>query len=150
MVIAGCGGFGFAMAAAYRREERILQQLREILQFMYCELQFHMTPLPELCRKAGNNSRGSVGAVFVHLSALLEESNGRDPVDCMASVLEFSEVTPRVRSLLEKLALTLGCFDLEGQLRGLEELRTLCGSALELAGYPCGRTGKERHDEALP
>lgn len=131
MVIAGCGGFGFAMAAAYRKEEHMLQQLREILQFMYCELQFHMTPLPELCRKAGKASRGCVGTVFVRLSAALEESNGRDPVDCMASVLASSEVTPRVRSLLEKLALTLGCFDLEGQLRGIEELRSLCGSALD-------------------
>ena len=29
MVIAGCGGFGFAMAAAFRREEHMLQQLRQ-------------------------------------------------------------------------------------------------------------------------
>ena len=147
MVIAGCGGFGFAMAAAYRREERMLQQLREILQFMYCDLQFHMTPLPELCCKAGKTSRGCIGTVFVRLSAALEESNGRDPVECMASVLASSEVTPRVRSLLEKLALTLGRFDLEGQLRGLEELRMLCSSALE--SLSAGREDRLRSYQTL-
>lgn len=147
MVIAGCGGFGFAMAAAYRREEHMLHQLRQILQFMYCELQFHMTPLPELCREAGKTSRGNVGTVFVQLAAVLETCSGQDPVDCMVSVLANSDVTPRVRGLLEKLACTLGQFDLEGQLRGLEELRSLCSSTLE--SLSAGREDRLRSYQTL-
>ena len=58
LIILGCGGFGCVMAASYRREERLLFQLRELLQYLYCELQFHMTPLPQLCMDAGKQGRG--------------------------------------------------------------------------------------------
>ena len=53
LVIVGCGGVGFSMAAAYRRQETALRELMGTLDFMSWELQFRLTPLPELCRRAG-------------------------------------------------------------------------------------------------
>ena len=52
LIIAGCDGVGFSMAAAHRREESALRQLIGALDYMGCELQYHLTPLPELCRSA--------------------------------------------------------------------------------------------------
>lgn len=146
LVIAGCGGFGLSMAAAYRREEQLLRQLRDILQFMYCELQFHLTPLPELCRKAGANTKGGVGKVFLRLADRLEERSG-DVSACMDSAAASPELTPRIRELLEKLGRTMGCFDMEGQLRGLEELRSLC--IRELEELSTGREDRLRSYQTL-
>ena len=131
LVILGCGGFGFSMAAAHRQEERHLRQLRDILQFMYCELQFHLTPLPELCRQAGKQSGGSVARTFTMLARELDMQIEPDAASCMNAAVASSELSPRLRELLHSLGKTLGCFDLEGQLRGLEDLRNRCTKELE-------------------
>lgn len=43
LVIAGCGGFGFKIAAARRKEEKTLRNLISALDFMECELQYRMS-----------------------------------------------------------------------------------------------------------
>ena len=40
-------------------------------------------------------------------------------------------MTPRVRELLNQFGQTLGCFDLKGQLLGIEEVRSQCAAALD-------------------
>lgn len=147
LVIAGCGGFGFSMAAAYRREEQLLRQLREILQYMYCELQFHLTPLPELCTKAGKQAKGAIGKVFQRLGERLEENSGPDVSECMKSLVRTQELTPRLRELMEKLGRSLGQFDMEGQLMGLEELRGQC--IRELEELSAGREDRLRSYQTL-
>ena len=47
----GSGAFGFAMAAASRREEEQLRLLVRALEFMSCELSYRLTPLAQLCRE---------------------------------------------------------------------------------------------------
>ena len=147
LVIAGCGGFGFSMAAAYRREEHLLRQLRNALQYMYCELQFHMTPLPELSRKAGQASGGMIGNLFMKLAENLEIRQELDASACMSRVLETSDLPPRLRILLERMGTTLGHFDLEGQLRGLEEIRSLCSQ--EMASLSEGKEDRLRSYQTL-
>ena len=46
LVIAGCGGFGFSIAAGYKREESTLRQLIQALNTMEWELSYRLTPLP--------------------------------------------------------------------------------------------------------
>ena len=50
LIIVSCGVCGFSVAAGKRREERLLSQLMDVLQFMEADLQYRLTPLPELCR----------------------------------------------------------------------------------------------------
>ncbi len=135
------------MAAAYRAEELLLRQLQDVLQFMYCELQFHLTPLPELCRKAGANAKGAVGKTFLKLADRLEKCTTPDVSECMDSTVAVSELTPRLRELMKKLGRTMGCFDMEGQLRGLEELRGLC--TRELEDLAAGREDRLRSYQTL-
>ena len=67
LIIAGCGSFGFSMAAGHIREEKQLRQLSWLLDFMSCELQYRLTPLPELCLQASQEAAGELGRVFFDL-----------------------------------------------------------------------------------
>ena len=147
LVIFGCGGFGFSMAAAYRHEEKVLRQLRNILQFLYCELQFRMTTLPELCLLAGRQNSGTLSKVFLRLGKELERQLQPDAASCMVSAMEGMELTPRLRELLEHFGQTLGCFDLKGQLLGIEELRAQCIATLE--EFASGREDRLRSYQTL-
>ena len=68
LLILGCGSAGFQMAAAHMREERVLRQLLRLLDYMECELQYHLTPLPELCRQAAAQEAGVLKGVFLRLA----------------------------------------------------------------------------------
>ena len=67
LIVASCSGCGFAIAAGKRREEQLLCQLMGILQFIEAELQYRLTPLPELCRMAAGEAKGILRIVFLNL-----------------------------------------------------------------------------------
>ena len=119
-LVTGCGGFGFAMAAASRREEQQLQFLLRSLEYMSCELSYRQTPLPVLCRGAALGERGMVSAFFLELAQELERGAAPDVQACVAAVLERMEPPKHLRRLLKELGATLGRFDLPGQLRGID------------------------------
>lgn len=117
-IVMGCGGFGFAMAAASRREEAELGRLRAALEYMSCELSYRMTPLAALCRGAANG--GLVGQFLTALAAELEKGTAPDVQVCVYTLLTRMEPPKLLRRQLAELGATLGRFDLPGQLRGLE------------------------------
>lgn len=132
LVILGCGGFGFSIAAAHRKEEQCLRQLIAALDFMQCELQYRLTPLPELCRLTANQSRGSIRSLFASLATELEDQISPDAGICMRGALSKVRELPKLTCrAAEDLGSSLGRFDLEGQLRGLEAVRQSCRRNLE-------------------
>lgn len=131
-IILACGGMGYSMAAAHRREENDLRQLIGVLDFMGCELQYRLTPLPELCRCAAMEVNGSVGQVLQNLTQELEAQVSPDASSCMRAVVEkFSKLPASVRKNLLTLGASLGRFDLQGQLKGLEGVRVQCRNDLD-------------------
>ena len=129
-VIAGCGGFGFSLTMAVRKECAMLRILIRVIQEMQWELKYRMTELPELCRLAGEMGSGVIREIFQEMAEKLER---REVVDISASFL--SEVNRRclprkVHRNLKQLAQSLGRYDLEGQLLGLETVRQQCRSDL--------------------
>ena len=64
MIIAACGGTGLSMAMADKREEQLLHQLSAALAYMASELEFRVTPLPQLCRQTGSCSFGAIQSCF--------------------------------------------------------------------------------------
>ena len=132
LIIAGCGGVGFSMASAHRREEKALRQLIRALDYMGCELQYRLTPLPELCRCAAVESGGSVSQLLVNLATELESQVAPDAASCMNAALAKTKGLPqRARKNLLLLGSSLGQFDLQGQLTGLEAARKQCRRELE-------------------
>lgn len=132
LVILGCGSFGFMIAAAYRREEQVLQQLLSALDYMQCELQYRLTPLPDLCRQAAANHRGTVRTVFHLLAEELEDQISPDVERCMnVALARLKDIPKLTREVMVMLGRSLGRFDLEGQLNGLEAARQACRRGLD-------------------
>ena len=130
-VIAGCGGFGFLMVLTHRKKEEMLRQLLETINFMECQLQYQMTPLPLLCSMASKRSSGCVKTLLGELSKELNHQVSPDVSSCMAAALcAVPELPSKIRQLFQELGKTLGTFDLPGQLKGFEGLRLNCSSEL--------------------
>ena len=148
LVIAGCGGVGFTMAANYRREERCLRALLRALDYMTCELQFRLTPLPELCRAAGKECGGPAGQALTALALELESQISPDADSCMYAALSKMENIPDTTAeALDLLGKSLGRFDLEGQLQGIESVRAHCRR--ELGNLEAGRDQRIRGYQTL-
>ena len=131
-VIAGCGCVGFRIAACHRQEEKYLRQLVSILDYMTCELQYRMTPLPELCRRAATEFPNVPGVIFMELANRMDARISPDIDVCMSSALEkYKQVPQHTRAELELLGKSVGRFDLTGQLQGLAAVRQDCVRILE-------------------
>ena len=130
-VVAACGGWGFAAAAQYIQLIRLLRQLISSLDYMECELQYSLTPLPDLCRAAAGEQRGCVRDVLLILSKELDAQISPDVERCMQAALSAVEDIPKhTRSAFQDMGKTLGRFDLSGQLKGLEQVRSACRTEL--------------------
>lgn len=132
LIVGGCGGFGVCLGASARREVRELEGLLRALDLMENQLQYRLTPLPELCRMAGKEACGTVGRVFDRLARELDQQTAPEVAGCMKAALrEERSLSPDLGKALTALGRDLGRFDLPGQLRGLERARARCGKHLE-------------------
>lgn len=131
-VVAGCGGFGFSLASAHRREIQLLRHLNMAIQYMQCELKYRLTPLPELCKQAGREGGGILKVLFSELSRELDRQVSPDVSSCMNAVVRAhrDQLPPSVRKLLLRLGKSLGRFDLPGQLQGLQSVGAACQEEL--------------------
>lgn len=131
-IIAGCGGFGSSLVITHKKSETVLRQLIAALDYMECELQYRLTPLPELCRQTAAESSGRIREVFISLSEELENQVSPEVKSCMnAALCQVRELPDRAKKELLELGQTLGRFDLPGQLKGLEAIRRNCRSELD-------------------
>lgn len=127
LIVTGCGGFGVSMAAAARQEERQLVQLLHALELMESELQYRLTPLPELCAMAARETGGCMSRLFRQLSDLMARCSHSDVRSCMHDALGSQEgLSRRIRRHLQYLGKSLGRFDLPGQLQGIRAVRNAC------------------------
>ena len=132
LIVGSCGAFGCSLAAAHRREARCLRQLIAVLDYMACELQYRLTPLPALCRQAACESNGVIRQVLSSFAEELEDQVTANVADCMnAAMARSAEIPELTKESLTVLGQSLGRFDLDGQLRGLESIRQTCRHKLE-------------------
>lgn len=131
LVIFGCGGFGYSIAAAHRRQERLLRQLQRSLRLVRWELQYRLTALPELCRLVGKETDGVIQKVFLDMHRELNWQSAPDASGCMAAALRLNpDLPPKVRRILKHLGSVLGRFDLQGQLDGIRAVQEEISQAL--------------------
>ena len=136
LILLSCGGFGFALAAASRKEEEALRRIVGALDYMQCELQYRLTPLPELCLQAGREYPGETGRFLIHLSEELESQIAPDVASCMqATFAKLPTMSNRVKKAFQLLGTSLGRFDVSGQISGLEAVRSYCRRELERMEY---------------
>ena len=131
LIVLGCGAFGIMIAASYRKELTTLKKLIAALDYMECELQYRMRALPDLCSQTAAECDGVLRLVFSSLAAELEDQVSPDVQRCMKSVLARTKSLPaQTTECLSSLGNSLGRFDLDGQLKGLESARQECRARL--------------------
>ena len=148
LIIVSCGGFGFSLSAEHRYQETSLRKLISLLDFMACELQYRMTPLPDLCALAAGESGGTLGRIFQKLGEELESAVSADVSGAMEAALSSVQYLPvKTRDNLLLLGRSMGRFDLTGQLSALEAVRASCRRDLE--GYIVNRELRLRNYQTL-
>lgn len=124
LVVIGCGVFGMLIASSHKIQSNTLRQFIMTLDLMECELQYRQMPLPELCRVASQSCRGILKTVFLSLAIELEKQISPNVERCMTVVLENTADIPKLtRQSLQQLGQSLGRFDLDGQLKGINSVR---------------------------
>ena len=131
-VVFSCGSVGFKMAANYKKEEKTLQNLLRILDYISAELQYRLTPLPQLCRQISQLFSDSPGYIFEEIANEMELQYCIDPSKCMEVVLNKIKHLPQItRKKLKLLSETMGRFDVEGQLKEIDAVRKECENSLK-------------------
>ena len=132
LVVAACGGVGFRLAAAHRADMLYLRSLISALDFMECELNYRLTPLPQLCRQAATEHRKTLGSVFERLALELDSQISPSVECCMRSAVASSGHIPAsAQEALLELGSSLGNFGLEGQIQGIRAVRESCRRRFE-------------------
>ena len=132
LTIGSCGGMGFKIAATYMKEIRVLKKLIDSLDMMECELQYRLTPLPELCAMVAADNNGVFATTFAQLETALKEQLSPNVDLCMSQVIQGIEGMPAsAAGVLRQLGKSLGRFDVDGQLKGLAAAKQECRLILE-------------------
>lgn len=136
LTLISCGSCGFLAAYAHRRQEESLFQLMGVLTNMAWELEYQLTPLPDLCEKAAGVSIGAIGNFFKQLSRELNGQASPNVAGCISIVLKKCDGIPKLtEKALKLLGESLGRYDCAGQLKGLESVREYCRQKLAELGY---------------
>ena len=131
LIVFGCGGFGVAINYSHRKTVKHLQQLIAAINYMECELEYRLTPLPELCKRASAIGSGYISTFFTTLEQELQTQIRPDPQSCVeSSVAKVSDIPDSIRLQLLELGTTLGSFGLKGQLEGFQKVRLSCEQLL--------------------
>lgn len=131
-ILGSCGSLGVSVAAERIREEMLLRQLLSVIRQMQWELSYRLTPLPALVRNASAHSRKPIAQIMSGLSEELERQVLPDASSCMRSAMEgYPDIPDSVGNILNALGLSLGRFDLSGQIRGLDAVSDLCTEEIE-------------------
>ena len=131
LIVLCCGGFGFRMVAVHRQKVNELRQLLSALDLLQSELRYRLSPLPDLCYLVSNSVSGGVGKLFRRLYEELEKQIAPDAGCCMNAALSDSNLSAITARLLKDLGRTLGRFDLDGQVQGIESVRNETLTAME-------------------
>lgn len=131
-IIVSCGSVGFRIASSHRKEVRILRQLISAMDRMQWELEYRLTPLPELCRIAAESIQGVVGSILSEAAVEMDNQISPNVACCVQNVLaRTKDIPPSVREILTHMGQNLGEFDVDGQIKGIDSVRQECHLALK-------------------
>lgn len=126
LIIGCCGGYGMLLAASHRKEVSYLHQLVRVIDTMVSELEYRLTPIPELCRICANDLHPPLYGVFSLLADHLDRQTATDVADAMERALANQNLPPATEEQLRLVGQTLGRFDLQGQIRDLIQCKQAC------------------------
>ena len=127
LIICGCGSFGFLIGLACKKEEKALRQMLIALEYIKSELQYRLTPLPELCRQASGVTDSPVREFFNDLASVLSEQMSSDAAHCVRLVLNtHKDIPEKAKTVLLSFGRSLGRFDADGQISSIDTVMEEC------------------------
>ena len=122
---------GFSIALSHKKEEKTFRQIISAINYMECELQYQLTPLPQLLGQASQETGGAVRNILESLAIELENQITPQVSNCMETVLRKQrDLSQKTKEVFIQLGQCLGRFDLQGQLKELDYVRRLCTNHL--------------------
>lgn len=130
-IIAACGSVGFQLSATHKKIERNMRMLISGIAYIQRELEYRMSPLPEILLQAEKQCDGVVGSFFRLLSQELEKQSSANISYCVDLVIgQLRDVPEAVKKGMLLLGKSLGQFDLDGQMKALESVQNECDEIL--------------------
>ena len=135
LIVGCCGGYGMLLARGQRKDVFLLHQLLHVVETMQSELEFRLTPVPELCTVCAADTHEQLQGVFLQLAEQLDTQNATDASAAMEQVLQQKKLPTVTTQMLKMLGQSLGRFDLNGQIRGLRQCAKECQQKLDVLEY---------------
>ena len=127
LLIIGSAGTGFAMTSAFRREVVVLRQMENLICDIYCDLEYRLTPLPQLLCEEASRFNGVLRVFLLCVVKELEAQISPNIACCFEAALsKHPELPASVQRILQELGESLGRFNLQGQLRCLDNVKNSC------------------------
>lgn len=124
MVLCGCGVFGIMSASSYRKEIRTLSSFMDLIHAVECELQYKANKLQDVFGNLADSMISPISDFCRILSAEFDSQVQPCVPDCVYAALTKCHNIPKsTESYIAKMGLTLGRFDLNGQLLELSALK---------------------------
>ena len=124
MTLGGCIGIGFCAASQCRTKVKVIRNFLDLLDCIILELSSRVTPLPDLCR-AISAKAGQFQKTIGLFADALDNQVAPDPSACMEYAIGNKPAScPEFSQCLREPAGVLGCYDLSGQIRQVENLRS--------------------------
>ena len=132
LIILTCGTVGARMGAAYMRQYRQLEDLLRTFHYMKCELQYRLTPLPNQFKQCSRLSKNAVSRFYRSLHEELRAQILPDAQCCVKAAIEKNgDLCKKTVDVLYHLGSTLGCFELTGQIAGIDAAAEHCNEELQ-------------------
>ena len=141
LLIIGSIAVGRRLVHDYKKQFKMLQQISHMISNIVCDLEYHMTPLPQLIRNETVSLCPLLKRVFITFAEALESQISPNVMCCLDNTLaQYSDIHGTLKGILVELGNALGRFDLTGQLKCLQAVQLVCEKELDIlaqgqAGY---------------
>ena len=119
-----CGGFGWMLAYAKKKEIDLIEQFIRILLRLENEIHYHLKSIPDIFRHISAEEKGELSEFLLQTAVEMENQIQPDVARCMAvSATGLAGMPNSIIKLIENLGNELGRYEVEGQISGIEQVR---------------------------
>lgn len=125
-IFVSCMSVGFSVAYRQTRELKMLEQWIRIMDRAEKEICYHLRAVPDLFRMISYEENGPLGRLFLRAAIEMENQIQPNAGVCLNVALSDFEGLPKsVFELLILFGAELGRYDLESQLKGFAQIRSI-------------------------
>lgn len=136
LVLCGCSVFGIMSASSYRKEIKILGSFIDLINGIECDLQYKANKLQDVFEDLADSVPSPMSDFCRILSAEFNSQVQPRVPDCVYAALAKCRNIPKsTQCYIVKLGLTLGRYDLNGQLLELCALKKATELAIEKLSF---------------